>query len=421
MELLRVKMEDVFPDESNPRRDFGDLEALAESFTLNRERPGEPFTPPILVRDGGIYRIVDGERRYRALKSIHATEFWANVCEDMDEADSVVAMLATDDKMPLTEVERSRGVQKMLLLGVDPDRADRAARLKKGTSNKVATARALADEAGDDMTLDQMLAIAEFADQPGIVDRLLLCHDQTEFDNMLRRARRDREVAEKVAAWRQAAAEAGVELLDYEDPDLREGRRFRYDLRTSQPADIARIHAEEPDVEFALCERNAMVYPFSPDEDDGDPEREELELAAARLRDSMEAAFKQISSWFEARCLKVGAASVPHLRDVLVDGFEEAVDYGEVEEAFPSLADIDKGYSRVDYAVGYLQRFPWSNPSHETALGIVEGKEMWATRSVPDMAQLFELAAADGFRFDEESLPAKAAVEAFAAAAEGGE
>lgn len=63
MELKRVRTADVYPSEANPRRDFGDLDALAASFELNPRHPGEPMNPPLLVRDGEVYRIVDGERR----------------------------------------------------------------------------------------------------------------------------------------------------------------------------------------------------------------------------------------------------------------------------------------------------------------------------------------------------------------------
>lgn len=39
MQLKRVKTEDVYPSEGNPRRDFGDLDALAASFALNPASP----------------------------------------------------------------------------------------------------------------------------------------------------------------------------------------------------------------------------------------------------------------------------------------------------------------------------------------------------------------------------------------------
>ena len=120
MNLEVVSIDDVYPNENNPRKKFEGIKELAASFDLNKERPGEPFIPPILVRDGGIYHIVDGERRYRAMQSRKLAKFTANVCEDFDEANALVAAMATDDKQPLSDIEKSRGVQQMLLLGVDP-------------------------------------------------------------------------------------------------------------------------------------------------------------------------------------------------------------------------------------------------------------------------------------------------------------
>lgn len=127
VERMRVRLADIVPSKSNPRRDFGDIDALAAAI---ESTGGEPVNPPVLVADGNIYRIVDGERRYRALRKLHGddTEVTALVYDSMDEANEVVAMLATDDKRPLTEAERAHGVQQMLLLGVDTERVAKAPR-----------------------------------------------------------------------------------------------------------------------------------------------------------------------------------------------------------------------------------------------------------------------------------------------------
>lgn len=166
MQLKRVKTEDVYPSEGNPRRDFGDLDALAASFALNPRSPGEPMTPPLLVQDGGVYRIVDGERRWRAMRKAGTAEFDAVVCEDWGDADAALAMLATDDKKPLDEAERSRGAQRCLLLGVEPEKVERAVR-KKG----MARVRRVASEIGaeaETMSLDHLLAVAEFTGQRAV-------------------------------------------------------------------------------------------------------------------------------------------------------------------------------------------------------------------------------------------------------------
>ena len=120
-----VRLGDVRPSESNPRKDFGDIDALARSLEATG---GEPVNPIVLVRDGNVYRIVDGERRYRALCKIHDEDerVGALVFNDYGDASSVVAMLATDDKRRLAPEEQAAGFQQMMVLGVDEDVAAKA-------------------------------------------------------------------------------------------------------------------------------------------------------------------------------------------------------------------------------------------------------------------------------------------------------
>lgn len=232
-----VPLEDVYPSECNPRSDFGDIKALAESFDFNAENPGEPFNPPVVVRDGGIFRIIDGERRYRAMRQRKLARAHVLVCEDMDEANAVCAMLATDDKQPLTEVERSRGVQQMLLLGVDPERADKAARLPSGTAIKAKRAREVVDDAAEDMSLLRLIAIAEFEGDPDAVEELTNCSER-EFPAIERRLKEGRERAEKMAAIEEALSELGIEVAE-ERPV---GMRFRTTLTSAKdiPDDLAK-------------------------------------------------------------------------------------------------------------------------------------------------------------------------------------
>ena len=161
-EKKSVRLGDIRPSEQNPREDFGDIGALARSIEATG---GEPLNPPVVVADGNVYRIVDGERRYRALSSIYGEdrEVSALVAESMDEANELVAMLATDDKRQLTEAERARGVQQMLVLGVDEQRIERASR---ATAGQIRAARKLRGriDAGVQVTLEQLEAASAFDD-----------------------------------------------------------------------------------------------------------------------------------------------------------------------------------------------------------------------------------------------------------------
>lgn len=165
-EKKSVRLGDIRPSEQNPREDFGDIGALARSIEATG---GEPLNPPVVVADGNVYRIVDGERRYRALSSIYGAdrEVSVLVADTMDEANELVAMLATDDKIQLTEAERARGVQQMLVLGIDEQRIERASR---ATAGQIRAARKLRGriDAGVQVTLDQLEAASAFDDEKDV-------------------------------------------------------------------------------------------------------------------------------------------------------------------------------------------------------------------------------------------------------------
>jgi len=164
-EKRQVRLGDIRPSGQNPREDFGDIGALARSIEATG---GEPLNPPVVVADGNVFRIVDGERRYRALSSIYGEdrEVSALVADTMDEANELVAMLATDDKRQLTEAERARGVQQMLVLGVDEQRIERASR---ATAGQIRAARRLRGSIeGRQVTLEQLEAASAFDDEKDV-------------------------------------------------------------------------------------------------------------------------------------------------------------------------------------------------------------------------------------------------------------
>lgn len=416
MELITVKMEDVYPDESNPREDFGDIAALAESFDLNPERPGEPFTPPILVRDGGIFRIVDGERRYRALAERGAESFAANVCADMDEADSVVAMLATDDKMPLSDIERSRGVQKMLLLGVDPEKVEKAGRMERGRAAAVRRARELVDDAGDDMTLERMYAVAEFDGDDEAVKKIMNASER----DWEREAAAIRTARERIAAIEALVARAeacGATIMTDEDAMKLEGYRYDYRFNVQTPDDLERAHAENPEVVFGYSKVGGAAYGYRPaaDETKADPEEEARQKAAAELAGAFDAAFAELNAWAKSGIVARGGGSFPHVRDICIDQFKEYVGFDELCEDFPSLLEEGTGFSRTDMAAGWSQVCQWGELSQQKARAIMDLEGGWRTSDVPDMGELFDAARADGFAFSEAAQPAADAVAAFIA------
>lgn len=214
-EKKTVRLGDIRPSEQNPREDFGDIGALARSIEATG---GEPLNPPVVVADGNVYRIVDGERRYRALSSIYGEdrEVSALVADTMDEANELVAMLATDDKRQLTEVERARGVQQMLVLGVDEQRIERASR---ATAGQIRAARKLRGriDAGVQVTLEQLEAASAFDDEKDI-EAVLAAGDgwAGKADSIRRRIEREEAKAEDYDAF----GDAGIPVVKEQPEDF---------------------------------------------------------------------------------------------------------------------------------------------------------------------------------------------------------
>ena len=208
-EKRAVRLGDIRPSEQNPREDFGDIGALARSIEATG---GEPLNPPVVVADGNVFRIVDGERRYRALSSLYGEdrEVSALVAESMDEANELVAMLATDDKRQLTEAERARGVQQMLVLGVDEQRIERASR---ATAGQIRAARKLRGriDAGVQVTLEQLEAASAFDDEKD-VEAVLAAGDgwAGKADSIRRRVEREEAKAEDYDAF----GDAGIPVVE---------------------------------------------------------------------------------------------------------------------------------------------------------------------------------------------------------------
>lgn len=207
-EKRQVRLGDIRPSEQNPREDFGDIGALARSIEATG---GEPLNPPVVVADGNVFRIVDGERRYRALSSLYGEdrEVSALVADTMDEANELVAMLATDDKIQLTEAERARGVQQMLVLGVDEQRIERASR---ATARQIRAARRLRGriDAGAQVTLEQLEAASAFEDEKDI-EAVLAAGDgwAGKADGIRRRIEREEAKAEDYDAF----GDAGIPVV----------------------------------------------------------------------------------------------------------------------------------------------------------------------------------------------------------------
>lgn len=267
-EKRAVRLGDIRPSGQNPREDFGDIGALARSIEATG---GEPLNPPVVVADGNVYRIVDGERRYRALSSIYGEdrEVSALVADTMDEANELVAMLATDDKRQLTEAERARGVQQMLVLGIDEQRIERASR---ATAGQIRAARKLRGriDAGVQVTLEQLEAASAFDDEKDI-EAVLAAGDgwAGKADGIRRRIEREEAKAEDYDAF----GDAGIPVVK-EQP---EGTSYVDWIHLGlADAKLKRIDVAPGTVAVA---DSVGWYLYAPD-DGAEPEKSEEEIRA---------------------------------------------------------------------------------------------------------------------------------------------
>lgn len=316
-EKKSVRLGDIRPSGQNPREDFGDIGALARSIEATG---GEPLNPPVVVADGNVFRIVDGERRYRALSSIYGEdrEVSALVADTMDEANELVAMLATDDKRQLTEAERARGVQQMLVLGVDEQRIERASR---ATAGQIRAARRLRGriDAGVQVTLEQLEAASAFEDEKDI-EAVLAAGDgwAGKADQIRRRNEREEAKAEDYDAF----GDAGIPVVK-EKPE-----GFVYVDWANCGAAAAKLEAKEFAAGAVAVWKGSYWDLFAPKGgDDAEPEKTEEEIRAeqeaAREKTALEELYRSLIGFVASgafamskdlmMCVRVGREDPPAL------------------------------------------------------------------------------------------------------------
>lgn len=364
-----IPLRDIRPDPNNPRKDFGDLDALAATFEANAADPGEPFTPIRVVRDGERFRILDGERRYRAMvKAGRVISCHALVCDSMDDAAALLEMMASDDKMALTAAEKSRGFQMSLAVGADDELAEKAAKVPAGTAAKVRAARSEVHERADQMTLDQLAAIAEYAGDDDAVRRLSgagWVHEKTMLDK--RRENRGR-----YDALAGAVARCGLELTPRDEVP----RTYRFRDKFLVPSSVANavnsphwpkggfaLVMDEPVALWSIVRLELWV---ESDEDESPEERREREISerASALMEQQEADIGARCGYLAALVASTGwPAAREGLRNVfpLVHSF--AADADGRSYGCPAAAGMMASVARFNDAAGSELAFEWDAAS----------------------------------------------------------
>ena len=93
-ELKKLKLTEIFPDEEQPRRDFSPeaLDALAASI-----KEHGVLQPIVVTREDGKYKIVAGERRWRAAK-----------IAGLDKIPAIVRTLDSQNRLELSIIENAQ-------------------------------------------------------------------------------------------------------------------------------------------------------------------------------------------------------------------------------------------------------------------------------------------------------------------------
>ena len=217
-----VSIDDVYPWEDEYgnhilERDFSTKEnqRYVEDLARSMRPKGVPDQMVQLSRDGGIYRILDGNSRVRAMRLLGTSRFPAIVLEDVtpDEARrrAVEATVRTNTKKKYEATELSGYVQQLAMFADDEYVAD-AAGIEPEQVAKIRRARKVVGEDGDGYTIERMCAIAEFADDEEAVDRLTRCPER-EISANVGMLRSKRERAEKMGGLAEALAGMGIPVV----------------------------------------------------------------------------------------------------------------------------------------------------------------------------------------------------------------
>lgn len=201
-----VSIDDVYPweDEYGNQflsRDYSTKEnqRYVEELARSMRAKGIPDEMVQLSRDGGIYRIVSGNSRVRAMRMLGTTRFPAIVLDD-EEAEQAVrraveATVRTNTKKKYEPTELSGYVQQLAMFADDQYVAD-AAGIEPEQVAKIRRARKVVGEDGDGYTIERMCAIAEFGEDHEALDRLTKCPER-EISATVGMLRSKRERAEK--------------------------------------------------------------------------------------------------------------------------------------------------------------------------------------------------------------------------------
>lgn len=241
MKLAEVKPGDVHANPLNPRKDLGDLSALAASI-----KEVGLIQPPIVSPDanGKGFTLLAGERRTAAsvlagLKAIPVLVVDANADRDT----IIKALVENIHREGLTDLEVAQGYQQLLDLGLkESEVAKRVSAKPKAVKDHLAILAAAATSRTRlqerTLTLDEALALMPLEGQADLYEEALKAVGTADFRYEVEQA--NREVATR-AAKEAVKADCEAKGLRFEPYST-----WEWDRVETLPADVAEKHQTFP-------------------------------------------------------------------------------------------------------------------------------------------------------------------------------
>lgn len=306
MQLETVSIEDVFPVEDTYgnqylSRDYS-LKAnqdyvrdLAASFGPD----GQPDEPPVLVRDGGIFRIKSGNSRIMAMREIGTKSFRAIIDERDTPKSLVEAAIRTDTKKTYEPIERSRYEQQLFLFGPDEYVAEVTGRSVEHVK-KARRIREAVEDAADDMTIERMIALADFEDDTEAYQKIVNA-SESEWRRLVDDLARERQRKQTRAAIIAALEARGV-------TEIEDSTGMKYlgaiPIASSIPEDIPE------DACYRLDKYYVGAYIYAP----ASNAEEEEQSEKVRVRDELKALWEKANESREAWIVEHINDVLPHIR-----------------------------------------------------------------------------------------------------------
>ncbi|RBP97855.1 hypothetical protein CRD60_04520 [Bifidobacterium aemilianum] len=219
IEMLPI--EAITPNPANPRTQVGDITELALSIAA------QGIQQPLLVTPAGpdgTHTLVIGHRRLAAAKQTGLDKVPCTIKAMDDTRQAELMIVENVHRENLTAMDEAQGYARLLDLGEDTDTMARTTGRSATTVRRRLKIAAISPEARKDLppqlSFDQLEAIADFADDPHTQDELIAAAGTDNWNMALTKARTTREAAQWSHTIRQAADEAGLDIVELEKGNL---------------------------------------------------------------------------------------------------------------------------------------------------------------------------------------------------------